>query len=113
MPHFRHNAKVKEYYVEYGWKGTSYYKSPVSVMITEKKGDKYEIVEELGDFNYEKKQAKEGYKFVSTLLGEVIIKFARKLLILEKIVVTVNGGEVKGNEVVNFTSVAGEIGEVS
>lgn len=103
----RHEIPGNNFAVEYFWEDISYYKNPIHVRITEKTDKKneegydiYKTIEELGDINYEKNQAhNEGYKFSSKSLGEVVLKWVRKFLIVEKIGVFVNGTEIKGNQI--------------
>ncbi|MBT3864524.1 hypothetical protein HOE67_03435 [Candidatus Peregrinibacteria bacterium] len=113
MPLFRHKTQKPDYYLEYGWEGASCYKSPIVVRVAQKMGDKHKVVEELGTVNYEKEQAKAGYTFESKNLGKILIKWVRKLLIIEKIEVYINGEEAKGNEAIKMWTIAGDIGEIS
>jgi len=118
MPLFRHQLTDQKYSVEYTWsQGTNYYQSPIKVYITEKSQkdgkDEYKVVETLGEIKYEKNQAKAGYNFKSTTLGEITIKFVRKFLIIEKIEVSVAGKEIKGHEVLDLYMYGSKIGTVN
>jgi len=117
MAIYRHPLKDGKLVVEYGWNGPTYYKAPIAVQLVEKfdkpeGGTDYKVLQSLGEINFDKEKAKEGYTFKSKA-GDVTLKWERKFWIIEKIVVLVNGEEVKGNEVVKFTSIVGDIAEVS
>ena len=117
MAIYRHPLEHSKFVVEYGWAGPTYYKAPIQVQLVEKfdkpeGGTDYKIVEDLGEITYDKEKAKEGYTFKSKA-GEITLKWERKFWIIEKIVVLINGKEVKGNEVIKFATPQGEIGEVS
>lgn len=107
MPAFRHPIKDSKYAVEYSWEKGSYYTHPIKVYISEKvdpndktnREESYKAKETLGEIKYDKTKARTGYNFKNNLLGDITIKFERKFLIIEKIIVLLNGIEVKGTEI--------------
>ncbi len=101
MPVFKFQTKIKNYEVQLDWQGLSYEKNPITVRVV----DNEKILRILGTINYEKQQAKEGYKFKDKDLGEIIIKFVRKFLIINEIQVWLNGERLKGNEIIDYSSI--------
>jgi len=106
-----HEETTAPYYIELGWQGASYRNNQITVNLTEKKDeDDFHIVEEIGSFKHDPEQAKLGYKFKSSKIGEIEIKFVTKFLIISEIQVTVSGKKVKGSEILNYIGI-GQVGK--
>lgn len=105
MPLFRFSNQKSPYFVELSWPGISYRKQKITVNLTEKKtSGNFETVEELGFIDHDPKTAQKGYSIVSKKLGTILVKWVRKFLIVEKIVVIINGEEAPGSEVLRFAN---------
>ena len=104
MAIFRFNGvKTAPYSIDLGWQGLSYRNNEVMVNLTEKNDEnEFYIVEEVGSFIHDPKEAKLGYKLKSSKVGEIEVKFVTKFLIISEIQVIVNGEKIKGNEVLNY-----------
>lgn len=112
MARFRyHDSTTSPLYVELGWQGLSYRKNRIRVDLTEKLNEcEFSINEQLGHFLHDPKTAKQGYKMMSSQLGEITIKFAIKFLIISEIQVFVNGKKIPGSELIDYRG-TGQVGK--
>ncbi len=105
MALFRFYSEQPEKFIELSYEGMNYTKAPIAVILTQKTGEgEFSILEELGEINFDKEKAKTGYVFKSKL-GEVMIKWVTKFLIISEIQITLNGQRLKGGEIMNFEGV--------
>ncbi len=103
MALFRYKTAKDPFYIELGWSGMSYLKNPITINLLKKgTNGEFSAKKEIGKIKYEKEKAKQGYAFKVSNLGEVIVKWQRKFLIITEIQVLVNGEKLKGNEVLNY-----------
>jgi len=105
MALFRYYTEKGPLYIELHYEGGNYTKAPITALLTKKnENGEYEMVQNLGEINYEKEQAQAGYHFKSQE-GDIELKWEKKFLIISIMKVLLNGSPLKGSEVLMMNGV--------